>query len=109
MSRRTTRMRTPLPACRTAGSDRHYTSGDIDAAFDTGYRAGQADEAERHRQRDEQLRRLAEAVQAAEAGDPSLLDQMAREQGMTPPTRVDAAQMVADIERWLGDQEGPTR
>ncbi|WP_187398886.1 hypothetical protein [Micromonospora sp. WP24] len=96
---------------------RLHTDREIDAAFDTGYQAGRADEAERHRERDEQITRLARAADAAENGDYSLLDEFAREHGVTPPgdgflevadaagvtplPDVDGGQLVDELEAWL--------
>ncbi|GIJ25494.1 hypothetical protein Vqi01_06560 [Micromonospora qiuiae] len=89
-----------------------FTGRDVDDAFDVGYRAGQADAAQRRQDRDEQLRRAADALRAADAGDPSLMDQMAREYGMTPPDRtgdaVDGDQMINELETWLRQQNGET-
>ncbi|TNH23311.1 hypothetical protein FHG89_27355 [Micromonospora orduensis] len=89
-------------------------------AFEAGYEAGQADEAERSAERDEQLQRLVEAVDAAENGDPSLLDafvdgdqpasgddllDVADAAGITPLADVDGGQLVDDLTRWLREQD----
>ena len=98
-------------------------------AFDTGYQAGLLDERKRHEQREQQLRRLVDAADAAEQGDMSLLDEfvdgdgpelrngvrnseagddlldVADTAGVTP--LADAGfvdELVPEIEAWLRDQ-----
>lgn len=89
-------------------------------AFELGYEAGQADEARRSRQRDEQLCRLADAVDADENGDPSALDafigddraagddslEVADAAGVTPLAEVDGGQLVDALEAWLAQMDG---
>lgn len=88
-------------------------------AFDTGYEAGQLDERKRHEQRMEQLRRLAEAAEAARQGDPGPLADLGRQAGVGDDLlevadaagvtdaneSVDGGQLVDDLERWLREQD----
>ncbi|RZU75247.1 hypothetical protein EV384_3779 [Micromonospora kangleipakensis] len=74
-----------------------HSDKELDTTFDTGY----ADGLERCRQRDEQLRRLAEA---SEEG-PDAVTALAREVGVMPADEVDGDQMLADLERWLREQD----
>lgn len=69
-----------------------------------------------------QVRRLADAAEAAQHGDPSLMDELARQEGaeptggddlldvaeaagVTPLPEVDGGQLVDDLERWLREQD----
>ncbi|MEW2444680.1 hypothetical protein [Micromonospora marina] len=86
------------------------------------YDAGVAAQAEEDRRMREGLTRLARAAEAAQNGDHSLMDELAREQGVAPtggddlldvaeaagvtPLEVDGGQLVDDIERWLRGQDG---
>ncbi|WFE44259.1 hypothetical protein [Verrucosispora sp. WMMD1129] len=84
------------------------------AAYDSGYAAGYVDGLERTRARDEQITRLARAADAAENGDYTLLDEIARENGLPEPgvaslAEVDGAQLVAGLENWLAEQNGDDR
>ncbi|MFI2270692.1 hypothetical protein [Micromonospora aurantiaca (nom. illeg.)] len=89
-----------------------------EGAFDVGYEQGRR-ECERILG---QVRRLAEAAEAARQGDRSLMDELAREQGsepapgddlldvaeaagVTPLREVDADQLLDDLERWLREQD----
>ncbi|MEV0156866.1 hypothetical protein AB0H57_24485 [Micromonospora sp. NPDC050686] len=103
------------PAQRTRAR-RMYSGKELDTTFDLGYTIGQADERKRHQQRDEQITRLARAADAAQNGDPSLLDEIAREAaaddlldvadaaGATPLPVADPDRMVDELERWLREQ-----
>lgn len=77
---------------------------EFDEAFDTGYACGYADGLERLRQRDEQIRRLAEAAEAAQRGEPDDLMRLAEQAGVTPPADGDGEQLVDELEAWLRDQ-----
>lgn len=89
--------------------------------WQAGYRAGLDDPTTPdERDRYEQLRRLADACDAAEQGDMSLLDafvdgdqaadddllDVADAAGVTPLPDVDGDQLADDIERWLRDRDG---
>ncbi|WP_319463462.1 hypothetical protein [Micromonospora sp. RTP1Z1] len=78
-----------------------YTDRELNKTFDTGYATGYADGLERCRQRDEQLRRLAEACEQG----PDAVTALAREVGVMPADEVDGDQMLADLERWLREQD----
>ncbi|MDG4809955.1 hypothetical protein O7634_24655 [Micromonospora sp. WMMD1120] len=106
------------PPVRSARRARYAAQEKLMEGFDLGMKVGEAEERRRHQQRDEQIARLARAAEAAQDGDPSLLEEMIREQsgddlldvakaaGATPLADVDGGQLVDEVEAWLrGDAQ----
>lgn len=93
-----------------------YNERQVDDVFDTAYSIGQADERKRSQERDEQLRRLAEACEAQDDGDSGPMDELMRQAGIRPadelfdvagatPLELSGSGQLADeIERWLREQ-----
>ncbi|MFD4206261.1 hypothetical protein ACFWRG_09745 [Micromonospora tulbaghiae] len=110
------------PGVRSRAALRRHVDRAVDDAYDVGYRAGVAEQ-EKHDQRlRDNLSRVARAAEAAQNGDHSLMDELAREQGaeptggddlldvaeaagVTPLPEVDVDQLVDDLERWLREQD----
>lgn len=87
--------------------------------YDAGYQAGRDEEAQRSQRRDRQIRRLMDAIHAADQGDPGPLDELGREAGAGDDLLdvADAAgvapladagfedELVPEIEAWLRGQD----
>ena len=107
------------PATRSRRRVRVVTEDDVAHGFELGYEIGAREERKRTDRRDEMLRRLADACEAADNGDPRPFDELMIEAGIRPPDDltavadaagvtplpdVDPAELVDDIEQWLREQ-----
>ncbi|MER7459220.1 hypothetical protein [Micromonospora sp. NPDC126480] len=86
------------PGTRTRRRARMVSEDQAARSFELGYELGQRDERKHASDRDDMLRRLADACEDG----PDALTALAREVGVMPAD--DGAQLVDEVERWLREQ-----